>query len=196
MTATISGDLLKLLLNRRTKAYDPWADLARRTGIELLWHTGESGDLNKPWGLTNFQHLSISLLMGLNHAETRSTLTHELIHLERGPMRERRQDAEERAVELLTAKRLVDPLLYDALVEAYPSPTWRQIMTVLEVDECTFEAYAGWRSGVQDATARRVWAWEAPVEPRWPAVWLERAPDSFWYAARAAGVENAARGQR
>jgi len=58
--------------------YDPWADLASRPDIRLLWRH------QRPCGLYHHHEREISLRHGLTDAEGRSTLAHELVHAERG----------------------------------------------------------------------------------------------------------------
>lgn len=57
----------------------PWRLLRSLAHVTLRWHDGG------PAGLTTFATNTISLRRGLNQAERRCTLMHELIHIHRGP---------------------------------------------------------------------------------------------------------------
>lgn len=68
------------------------------------------------WGMTSFPLRRVWLCRRLRQVHRRCTLTHELIHLERGPVPEHLQDAEERIVDELAARRLIElPDLMDGL---------------------------------------------------------------------------------
>lgn len=95
--------------------YDPWLHLSTCEGVTLTWH--EEG----PWGLSDFETRTISLRRGLSQAELRSTLAHELLHLERGPVMGP-SDAgpgllEESLVEQTAALRLIPAFVLDELPE-------------------------------------------------------------------------------
>ena len=62
--------------------YCPWQHLGDLDGVELRYHrSGEAG-------ITVFDSRTISLRAGMSGAQRRSTLAHELVHLERGPVPE------------------------------------------------------------------------------------------------------------
>lgn len=166
-----------------TSQYDPWADVGRRGSVELAWITEPVEDFGLPAGLTCFSDLRISLRVGMDSAELRSTLAHELIHLERGPVRPERTDAEEDLVELIAAKRLIDPVAFDALVSASPEPSTEQVKAALSVDWRAFRFYRDWRRGVTHRTSQRVWR-TAQVVPSWPPPWFDRYPGMHELAAR------------
>lgn len=63
-----------------TRGIHPWRRLRDLADVTLLWHDGG------PAGLTNFGESTISLRRGLNQAERRSTVLHECLHVERGPV--------------------------------------------------------------------------------------------------------------
>lgn len=68
-------------------------------------------------GETDWGTRTITLTKGLTQAERRSTLTHELEHVARGPVPTYRQAREERAVDEAAARRLITfDRLADALV--------------------------------------------------------------------------------
>ena len=58
----------------------PWRRLRALAHIDLLWH--DEG----PMGLTNFAASTISLRRDLDQAQRRSTILHECLHAERGPV--------------------------------------------------------------------------------------------------------------
>lgn len=94
--------------------YDPWADLAGRPHLTLLYRHQE------PCGLYDRRERTIILRHGLTHAQRRCTLAHELVHDERDDVA--LSDAvlnarQELIVERTAARRLV-PLstLMDALM--------------------------------------------------------------------------------
>lgn len=94
-------------------AYHPWRDLDR-LDVDVRFAHLEAGEL----GCFDPDTRTIWLAVGLTQAERRSTLAHELVHVERDhepcvtPWHERHQ---ERAVELEAARRLID---LDALMDA------------------------------------------------------------------------------
>lgn len=66
-------------------------------------------------GRTHWPSRTITLRPGLNQAQRRSVLAHELLHVERGPVLIGWQCQEEHRVRVLTARRLI-PL--DRLIDA------------------------------------------------------------------------------
>lgn len=120
-------------------------------GLEQRWH---------PWRVLNIEHSDIDVscrhrlpdqIMGLqrgariwlcrtlNQAERRCTLTHELVHRERGPLPADRDAAarEERIVDEIASRRLITlPSLVDALRwSRHP----RELADQLWVDEPTLQ---------------------------------------------------------
>ena len=91
------------------RRFHPWRALGRRPEVVLVFADPGAGLL----GSVDFESLTITLAPDLLQRERRTTLTHELIHLERGPAPDRRR--EETVVELETARRLID---LDSLVQA------------------------------------------------------------------------------
>lgn len=68
------------------------------------------------WGLTSFSLRKVWICRRLRQVHRRCTLTHELIHLERGPVPEHLQEQEERIVNELAARRLIElPELIEGL---------------------------------------------------------------------------------
>lgn len=103
-------------------------------GVTDLWHPWKHAGENYPhfriyhhhelpehtWGLTSFERQIIWLCKRLNQAKRRCTLTHELVHIERGePPTDRIGHArEEREVGVIAARRLITlPQLIDAYRE-------------------------------------------------------------------------------
>jgi hypothetical protein len=186
--AALSPDLFDLIyergrLHERHGRYDPWDDLAQRPGVDIGWHTeGNSGSRRYPnaLGLTNFAELRVTLLVGQPEHQLRCTLAHELVHLDRGPISLRGDspaDAravarEEQKVHLLAAQRIIDPVVYDALMRRYDGkPTTFQVRTALGCDRSTIKAYTAWRRRVRPATAMRAWEnGRGPIS--WPPAWV------------------------
>lgn len=84
------------------RMFHPWRTLRALPHVTLLRHD------DGPAGLTNFRHSTISLRSDLNQAERRCTLTHELLHVRRGPFYSSYVDREERAIERETARLLIE----------------------------------------------------------------------------------------
>lgn len=156
-------------------AYNPWSDLGGRGGAVVRVLPGRLDDTGN-LGVTDFATLTITLDPYMDFIQQRSTLAHELIHLERGPsgIVEDRAE-EERVVELLTATRLVDPVVYDTLpVEALDASEGdERVLELLGVDRPILTTYADWRGGVSRDTAVSVWD-ERRRYSRivWPPTWL------------------------
>jgi hypothetical protein len=82
--------------------WDPWRALARRPDVTVVY--GDPGEGNV--GAVDLGSRVITLCPTLLQDERRSTLTHELVHLERGtPCGP--EDPEEREVERLAAARII-----------------------------------------------------------------------------------------
>jgi hypothetical protein len=79
----------------------PWRRLRALTHINLLWHD------DGPMGETDFVAGTISLRRGLNQAELRSTILHECLHVERGPVPMGLAPKEEHQVRKLAAQQLL-----------------------------------------------------------------------------------------
>lgn len=90
--------------------WNPWRRLGELAQVTLVWEP------ELPCrGLTTFATETIQMRTGQLQAERRSTLTHELVHLERGPFPRWATRREERAVNLEAARRLIT---FDDLVDA------------------------------------------------------------------------------
>lgn len=200
-TAPLPADLLQLVCERSYLyphcRYDPWVDMFRRTGVELRWHNagtrslGSMGYDNAVFALTCFDELWTSLRIGLNEVQLRSALAHELAHLDRGPQLIGSDvQAEEDRVDLLAAQRLIDPVIFDALMDATDgTPSSRAQNLTLFVDKSIFKSYSQWRAGVTAGTARS--AWRKALQPTpWPAPWIEKWADDLPLAAAFAGCDS------
>lgn len=84
-----------------TGAIHPWRRLRQLAHITLLWH--EEG----PSGVTDFDASTISIRKGMTQAERRTTVLHECLHVERGPVPGMLADREELRVEKETARLLL-----------------------------------------------------------------------------------------
>lgn len=69
--------------------------------VRLLWH--DDGEL----GRTDFEAGTVSLRRGLSQAQRRTTVLHECLHMERGPVLETLAGREELRVEKETARLLM-----------------------------------------------------------------------------------------
>lgn len=90
--------------------------------MESRWHPWRHAAENYPdviinchrelphqmWGVTSFKLRKVWLCRRLRQVHRRCTLTHELIHLERGPVPPGLQEREERIVDELAARRLIE----------------------------------------------------------------------------------------
>lgn len=92
----------------------PWRRLRDLAHVRLLWHDGG------PKGVTNFAAQTISLRRGMTQAERRSTILHECLHVERGPVLTTLAAREELRVERETARLLLPDIeaVADAMIWA------------------------------------------------------------------------------
>lgn len=93
----------------------PWRRLRDLAHVTLLWHDGG------PKGETDFSAATISLRRGMTQAERRSTVLHECLHVERGPVLSTLAAREELRVERETARLLLPDVraIGDALAWAH-----------------------------------------------------------------------------
>lgn len=93
----------------------PWRRLRALSHITLDWHDGGFR------GVTCFVTNTISLRRGMDQAERRSTIMHEVLHAERGPVPAGLADREELRVSRIAAQELLPDVrvIGDAL-------TWAQ----------------------------------------------------------------------
>lgn len=95
--------------------WHPWRAFREREHLTLSWH--DSDDL---LGCIEHSTGDVSLTTGMLQSERRSTITHELIHDERGPAPAGFEEQEEATVRRLTAERLIPfAELVDAMFWCY-----------------------------------------------------------------------------
>ena len=113
--------------------YSPWEHLGHLEGVRLLWHDGG------PAGETDFDQVTISLRRGLSRVERRSTLAHELIHLERGAVAniDAATQYEEYLVEASAALRLIPAGVLGRLPELVRMYGEEAGQAFLDVDHAT-----------------------------------------------------------
>ena len=106
----------------------PWRRFRHLAHVTLLWHDGGEA------GVTDFGAATISLRRGMTQAERRTTVLHECLHIERGPVPVGLADREELRVEKETARLLMPDIkaLGDALAWAH---CLEEAAEVLWVDE-------------------------------------------------------------
>jgi hypothetical protein len=96
-------------------SFHPWRQLREHGETELGWQ-----DSDTHLGHYDFTCDRVVITTGMSQAERRSTLTHELIHKERGPVAPGCESAEERVVDDLAARRLITlEDLIDGMVWCY-----------------------------------------------------------------------------
>lgn len=92
----------------------PWRRLRNAAEITLRWHH------EGPMGWCRHSTQEVSIRKDLTQSERRSTLAHELIHLDRGPAARGYEEHEERVVSQEAARWLIPiDMLADALVWAF-----------------------------------------------------------------------------
>lgn len=79
--------------------YHPWRALRHLPHVDLVWSSAVARG--------RVDGTTITLHPLLTQAERRSTLTHELVHLERGPVPAHLEQREEAVVEAIAARRLL-----------------------------------------------------------------------------------------
>lgn len=111
-------------------------------------------------GLTDHSARTVTLTAGMTQAQRRSTMAHEIGHVERGPVPEHIEHIEERAVDVLAARRLI-PL--EQLIDA---ARWarctHELAEDLWVDEATLRVrldhlHPSERMRLVDALREREW---------------------------------------
>ncbi|MBA2952161.1 hypothetical protein GON03_19275 [Nocardioides sp. MAH-18] len=81
--------------------YHPWRRLRELVHVTLHWHD------DGPAGWCRHSTQDVSIRRGMTQAERRSTVTHEVVHLERGPAVRGFSEREEREVDKEAARRLL-----------------------------------------------------------------------------------------
>ena len=88
---------------RMGSRFDPWRELRRCADVAVVFGDPGPGAV----GSVDYASRTITLAPDLLQRERRTTLTHELIHLERGPVTAVGVRREEATVELEAARRLI-----------------------------------------------------------------------------------------
>lgn len=83
--------------------FHPWRSLRALPHIDLMWQ-----DSDTEMGHFDFACQRVVMTKGMTQAERRCTITHELIHAERGPCRPGGEAREELIVDREAARRLID----------------------------------------------------------------------------------------
>lgn len=98
----------------------PWRRLRDLTHVTLLWADLGPGML----GLTDHASSTITLALGMNQAQRRCTLAHELLHLEAGPAPVALAARDEQRVRRDTARELLPDVhaMGEALAWAHSLP--------------------------------------------------------------------------
>lgn len=109
-------------------------DYAAERKVRVRWHLGEPKGAYQPGTPPR-----LSIQLGMTDAETRSTLAHELAHLDRGDACGEDAVAEERAWEI-AAERLVDPEDY-AVAEVMFGPAPQKIAAELNVTQHVIDVW-------------------------------------------------------
>ena len=94
-------------LNNDRQQYDPWEHLSNTMLFPGVTFRFSDKLPFGTWGLTNFAARSVTLATGMDAGELRSTLAHEIMHLERGQITAETEHAEELVCDLVAASRLV-----------------------------------------------------------------------------------------
>jgi hypothetical protein len=110
--------------------YCPWQHLGDLDGVELRYHQeGESG-------LFDFERRVISLRLDMSAAQRRTSLAHEIVHLERGPACAGAPAAvDELLVECTAALRLIPAPVLSRLPELVARHGQDAAASFLDVDE-------------------------------------------------------------
>lgn len=110
--------------------FNPWAVLRRLVDWELHWEELPTGT----WGDTDHDHKRVTLTVGMDQAERRSTLTHELFHVVGGEHTVGRQweSSIDRAAArlLIPIDALVDAMFWAADDEQLAEHLWVDLRTV------------------------------------------------------------------
>lgn len=106
----------------------PWRRLRALADVRLLWHDGGV------MGLTDFDAGTISIRRGMTWAERRSTILHECLHWERGPVLDTFADQEEERVCRESARQLLPDMVAVGEALAWSSEELPEAADELGVD--------------------------------------------------------------
>lgn len=111
--------------------HHPWRALRALGDWTLHWR-----DLGEDrLGVTDFDERTVTLTTGMTQAQRRSTIAHETVHIERGPVPAWLQSREEVQVDQVAARRLIT---FEALLQAAVwARTVHELAEELWVDEDT-----------------------------------------------------------
>lgn len=133
----------------------PWRALRALTDWTLHWR--DLGD--DVLGVTDFDEQSVTLTTGMTQAQRRSTVAHEIVHAERGPVPPWLQAREERDVDAAAARWLIPwPVLVDACRWAR---TLEELAEELWVDAATAECRLRHLHPSERTKLMEVWADDA-----------------------------------
>lgn len=115
-----------------TKRYDPFTHLGLGfRGVYVRFAELEDDEV----GEVNFNARTITLQRGISAHEARSTLAHELVHLERGPAPLGETPSEEAVVDLVAASRLLPVAELEGLAGRVKKEGIDAVALSLEADE-------------------------------------------------------------
>lgn len=114
----------------------PWRELRHLTHVTLRWAHLPAG----VWGLTHHPTATVTLAHGLDQAERRCTVAHELEHVRRGPVPSWLQQREEAAVDRAVARKLLPSILAVGEALAWAQLRIGEAAEELWVDEATLRA--------------------------------------------------------
>lgn len=135
--------------------HHPWRALRHLSDWTLLWR--DLGD--DCLGETDHDARTVTLTTGMTQAQRRSTIAHEVAHVERGPVPRWLEPREESHVDALAARRLISwPALLDACRWAL---TLEELAEELWVDEATAECRLRHLHPSEKAKLMEVWADDA-----------------------------------
>lgn len=132
--------------------HHPWRALRSLTDWTLHWR--DLGD--EVLGETDHHRRTVTLTTGMTQAQRRSTIAHEVAHIERGPVPAFLEPREEVAVDVVAARRLISwPDLLDACRWAR---TLEELADELWVDEATAECRLRHLHPSEQTKLMEVWA--------------------------------------
>ena len=116
--------------------HHPWRALRDLTDWTLLWMRLPEGT----WGETDFRAKTITLTLGMNQAERRCTIAHEIEHVRRGMPPVGMEVWEEELVDRNVARLLLPGI--EAIGDALAWADWNKFVAAEElwVDELILEA--------------------------------------------------------
>lgn len=132
-------------------AYDPWEHAARLPGLRVVTGRPIVGG-ESVWGLTDFARRTVTLHRDLDEVEARTTLAHELVHLERGPVPPAETAIEEALVDILVAARLIPVASLPSLAALVSRSDAVTVGRSIGVDEFVLEAGVNLAAAIKAAS--------------------------------------------